>query len=408
MCLDFRAFRPARSEVESFGCRPKVYGNTCDIEHSRECIGRSSAYHPTWLQDRLRRIRDAERLHERLHNQQVLIYQHGQPNQQSQTHQQNLTNQQGQSNQQAQNGQVDHSAGQVPNPGEPDEQDQLDIDEDEDQGSQDQDQDQDQHQDQHQDQDQDRDQNDSYSYEGEMSPTSVQSDDLLDPDQTSTAHADSLLHGGDFRRLSGLIGITPVSPREQHHGHDLVLPERVPFLILWASDHNLALFSPRFDQTATIMINALQQRIPMSAGDLERFDRLNMSAQIPELGIVIIASQIGRVAVLSLTRRKRAKRPNYCAFRVDWFLPFKSQEDNLQRPMLYPLLGIAVGPIQGQQAKPKTLGDDTPDGFASRASRAGNSSRRYRLMLTYSDQTVLSYELGRSGDGGDGAEVLIF
>ncbi|MCJ1247841.1 hypothetical protein MMC30_005056 [Trapelia coarctata] len=383
LCLDFRAFRPVRSEVECFGCRPRIFDKACDIEHSRGVLSVR---------------REAERVLQNHNSQQEQNHQQDQNNQQDQDSQEVQNNHQSENDHQGQNSIHDHSATQDDNTGEMDEEDQMDV-----QDENDQDIDMDGYE--------YDDEEDFDSFEGEMSPTSALSDNLLDPNQTNAENPNSLLHGADFRRISELSGIDSVSRQEQHDDHNVALPQKVPFLILWASDHNLALFGPRFDQPATIMINALQQVIPESSGAMERLDRLNMSAQIPELGIIIIASYIGRVAVLSLNTRKMfkgSKRSKYCAFRVDWFLPFKSQEDELLRPIGAPLLGIAVSPIQGQQPRPRLLGDGTADGFASRSPRAGSSSRRYRLMLTYWDQTVLSYELGRSGDGVDDGEVLIF
>jgi len=393
MCLDFRAFRPVRSEVECFGCRPRIFDKACDIEHSRERVGLSSPLHPLWIRDRI--------LTERRQAQMALpTVSQAQTHLQAQTHQQAQPQQHAQVNHQVQNGHQDHGTAPNGNAGETHEQDEMDVDEEEDH-------------DLGMDDDDNDDGEEDDSYDGEMSPTSAESENLLDPSQTNAEHPNSLLHGEDFRRFSELTGIESISPYEQHSGHDLALPEKVPFLILWASDHNLALFGPRFDQPATIMINALEQKIPESgrALGIDNFDRLNMSVQVPELGIVIIASQIGRVAVLSLNTRKTfkgSKRARYNAFRVDWFLPFKSQEDELLRPIAAPLLGIAVSPIQGQLLRPKIPSDGTSDGAASSSSRAGSSSRRYRLMLTYHDQTVLSYELGRSDDGVDDGEVLIF
>lgn len=71
-------------------------------------------------------------------------------------------------------------------------------------------------------------------------------------------------------------------------------------------------------------------------------DRLNMTQYIPELGIVVVGSQIGRVAVCTLTR-KGCEGP--FGVRVDWILPFGWQEKTQQRPRTH-LLGIALGPVQ--------------------------------------------------------------
>lgn len=67
-----------------------------------------------------------------------------------------------------------------------------------------------------------------------------------------------------------------------------------------------------------------------------------MVKYVPELGLVVAASQKGRVAIISLTWQEEI---GY-AFRVDWIVPFHTQERNDERPMI-PLLGIAVSPMPG-------------------------------------------------------------
>ncbi len=93
-------------------------------------------------------------------------------------------------------------------------------------------------------------------------------------------------------------------------------------------------------------------------------------------------------------------------FRVDWLLPLKSQEDKGQRPES-PLLGMAVGPIQGREMTPADEEVGSGGGGAGEKWRAVESSRRYRLMMVYYDHTVLSYEIWRDcgAEGGDGVLV---
>ncbi|TKA76113.1 hypothetical protein B0A49_03514 [Cryomyces minteri] len=128
------------------------------------------------------------------------------------------------------------------------------------------------------------------------------------------------------------------------------------------------------------------------------FDRFNLSAQIPDLGVIVLASQKGRVAVLALTQVQtqvseptgdsfvRKVERTVFAYRLDRILPFHSQEKAGQRPNA-PLLGIAVGPIQGTAGEGRT--------------------RRWRLMLHYLDYTVLSYEIGKGRDDVLGVQNLI-
>ena len=88
-------------------------------------------------------------------------------------------------------------------------------------------------------------------------------------------------------------------------------------------------------------------------------DRLNMTQYIPELGLVVIASQIGRAAVCSLTRRRSS---GLLGMRIDWILPFEEQERTRHRPTTF-LLGMAAGPIPAHQ----------PDSPRSRSSPSDES-----------------------------------
>lgn len=106
-------------------------------------------------------------------------------------------------------------------------------------------------------------------------------------------------------------------------------------------------------------------------------NRMSLHVVIPELGVLAVGSPSGRVAVYSLFRTDdSAIRPKGTYFmRLDWYLPFASQEDGGQRPECK-LLGLATGPMQGQ------LGPARPE-----------VGRRWRLMLYYADHTILSYEI---------------
>ena len=92
--------------------------------------------------------------------------------------------------------------------------------------------------------------------------------------------------------------------------------------------------------------NILTQDLPeaMERSNYAHLARLSMMQQIPELGIVIIASQLGRCAVCTLTKNVRN---NAMGLRVDWILPTRRQERAGDRPS-HPLLGIAVAPVQGR------------------------------------------------------------
>lgn len=72
-----------------------------------------------------------------------------------------------------------------------------------------------------------------------------------------------------------------------------------------------------------------------------------MVKYIPEDGLVIAASQEGRAAIIALTQY----RGQYY-FRVDWIVPFTSQEKYGERPPLTHLMGMDVSPIQGSELPP--------------------------------------------------------
>ncbi len=118
---------------------------------------------------------------------------------------------------------------------------------------------------------------------------------------------------------------------------------------------------------------------------LTHYNRLNMVNTIPELALVLIASQVGRVALLTITRPvyKSAVLFGSVAFRVDLVLPFRTEEKNeLVRPN-NGLLGIAVSPMQGTRGRNKM------------------EPKRFRLMMHYYDHTILSYVISRDEETGN-------
>lgn len=149
--------------------------------------------------------------------------------------------------------------------------------------------------------------------------------------------------------------------------------------------------------------HALRQDVPPGLHQVIGYDRLKMLIQIPELGLVAIATQVGRVALLTLTSMGAARVTKY-GFRIEWFLPLKSQEQRGRRPD-YSLLGMAVGPLQGfEAASPSSLkASNIPPGNR-RNSRgqapinAVKESRRFRLILYYYDHSVLTYEIWRDAE----------
>lgn len=119
----------------------------------------------------------------------------------------------------------------------------------------------------------------------------------------------------------------------------------IPVLHCSAS-HLRIIYAPQADTPHIFCARLLKQYLPplLENSVHAALDRLNMIQQIPELGIVIVATQLGRCAVCSLTRRGH---DGVFGLRVDWVLPTKKQENEGLRPGA-PLLGIAAGPIQGR------------------------------------------------------------
>lgn len=111
----------------------------------------------------------------------------------------------------------------------------------------------------------------------------------------------------------------------------------------------------------------------------EHCDRISLHTIIPELGVVVIATPKGRAAVLALfqTYNKKLRRPVYVS-RMEWLLPTAEQENNAERPETK-LIGLAASPIQGM------LGE-----------REQGRPRKWRLLMTYVDHSVLSYEIRRA------------
>ncbi|RDW67690.1 hypothetical protein BP6252_09086 [Coleophoma cylindrospora] len=135
--------------------------------------------------------------------------------------------------------------------------------------------------------------------------------------------------------------------------------------------------------------NIVRQIHPFQDHFLQHNERLNMTLQIPELSLVIIGSQAGKVALVTLTACDSeffVTKP-VATFRVDYTVPFRSQfQNNIVPP--FPLLGIAASPL------PVDMGEAGKKRYP----------RRWRLILHYYDHSIFSYELSR-GSAGVGLEI---
>lgn len=185
-------------------------------------------------------------------------------------------------------------------------------------------------------------------------------------------------------------------------------PSRFPFNLLQTGETDICLFRDilyRADHpncTRVCSQQTLHQKLPPGLHHLSHIERLNMIAQIPELGIVLIGNQAGRVGVLTTTYWQATQQAGY---KVEHILPFKSQEEKRVRPE-EPLMGMAVSPLQGHEYRPDpssirgmTSERASPSGLSERR----GSSRRFRLLMMYYDHTVLSYEISRPSE----EEILV-
>ena len=187
--------------------------------------------------------------------------------------------------------------------------------------------------------------------------------------------------------------------RQQQRGLD-----PLPILIFHASEGDVRLIYDIFDSQTNGVIHERvigKETSPDLYGPLQQLDRLNMVAQIPELGVVIVASQVGKAALLTMTKLRGEKLLH--GFRVECRLPFESQEEARRRPRCF-LLGIATAPLQGHETD--AVGNDDRSPSPERAGSGIRGPRKYRLFLTYCDHTVLTYEIARP-DGVDG-QVMVF
>ncbi|KAE9381566.1 hypothetical protein N431DRAFT_539185 [Stipitochalara longipes BDJ] len=158
---------------------------------------------------------------------------------------------------------------------------------------------------------------------------------------------------------------------------------RLPFghAILRTYNHDIELLPPDYPNTLhTFFRGVVRQQLGDLRDQLRHFDRLNMLAVIPELSLVIAASQVGRAALITLTQLSDdfSYTGPVVMFRLDLILPLKMHEDE-NRPYV-PLAGIAVAPLQA----------------CTSLSRESWVGKRWRLLLHYIDQTILSYELFRN------------
>jgi hypothetical protein len=209
--------------------------------------------------------------------------------------------------------------------------------------------------------------------------TTENNDNVEIPDSDSDSGSE--FDGSDDQEWN-FLNIRPIKQNSQaNFCGDLPCP------ILHTSVKNAYLLQPTRGPIVGFS-DVLYQELQTADRLLNMFERLNMMAYIPSIGVVVLASQKGRAIILSLTKLLYKSKMTY-AMRVDHILPSTLQEQHEERPML-PLMGIAVGPIQGTE-------------------RLREDQKRWRLLMTYYDHTILSYEIkrGRAEDPSSRVESVV-
>lgn len=165
-----------------------------------------------------------------------------------------------------------------------------------------------------------------------------------------------------------------------------VLANGASILRLYETD--IELRSHEADGVGIIMQHATKQIQPRPAGlPALRWahERLSNNHYIPELSLVVAGSMCGRVALITLTKPEDNSLFER-GFKIEAILPTREDEDGHLRPIC-PLFGVAIGPLP-------------VDGRQDPGSLLRGYRRRYRIMLQYYDQRILSYEI-RRGKGSD-------
>lgn len=116
------------------------------------------------------------------------------------------------------------------------------------------------------------------------------------------------------------------------------------FPILHFSETTIRLFqNPLTTKQLIFCESPLRQSVTFPIMASELFERFNMVKYVPEYGLVLAATQKGRVGLITLTDGYGG---GFMAFRLNWIVPLESQERDGLRP-LAPLTGMAVSPAQG-------------------------------------------------------------
>jgi hypothetical protein len=193
-------------------------------------------------------------------------------------------------------------------------------------------------------------------------------------------------------------------------------------LILYASTHNIHLLDPHLNCLASLH-HVIPENVPLSPV-LSQFDRLSFMQYIPEVSLVVVASQSGHVSLLRLVRyasekRKDASLPKTIndsdgqdtkeryAFIREHQLPTHSRYPTT------PLIGLNIVKFSPSTSFPRRPSFSRQDDFACASLKTRRPSSVqidspnstdmidesltcFRLYLVYYDFTFCCYELRRS------------
>ncbi|GES62920.1 pyridine nucleotide-disulfide oxidoreductase family protein [Aspergillus terreus] len=172
-------------------------------------------------------------------------------------------------------------------------------------------------------------------------------------------------------------------------------PMNANFPILHFSQTDIRLIPHPFAPHASVVCGEpLRQPFTHPITSIRACDRFNMVKYIPEHGIVVAASQKGRAAIIALTESKDTG----LTFRLDWVVPFESQEKYGDRPLI-PLLGMSVSPIQGFEMPP-----DVP--YIPRAVSDSHLSFHYRPTTEGDTSSQSGSSAHRPGDDANASSEL--
>ncbi|KAG9197876.1 hypothetical protein G6514_000768 [Epicoccum nigrum] len=198
------------------------------------------------------------------------------------------------------------------------------------------------------------------------------------------------------------------NPKPQTDTHQLQINS--PLLIVTKED--VYLYQRPLDYAGDHSDYIVTMRRPLHPNDLHipclfipgSHDRHCYTTQIPELGVFIVASPNGRAGVFSLTRApghanpQASGRPQF-GFQLEYILPFADRDGRKVWDVEGArLIGVAAGPVQGMLDSESGVGGEGGGGGLYEERRG---KRRWRVLMYYTDHTVLAFELGRKRGGVD-------